>query len=127
MPLDGRVHFVPGLKETGNVAALERGTGTEATRRPGNESTQRRLHNSRQLYPLVDDKLRMRDLCRRIDVATPEIFAEISYHSMLHRLDDDLQGRDDFVIKPNCGSAGRGVLVGATCSTCRCGLQEPWD
>ncbi len=68
-------------------------------------------HNPRQLYPLVDDKLRMRDLCRRIDVATPEIFAEISYHSMLHHLDDYLQGRDDFVIKPNCGSAGRGILV----------------
>ncbi|HLN33502.1 MAG TPA: alpha-L-glutamate ligase-like protein [Gemmataceae bacterium] len=68
-------------------------------------------HNSRALYPVVDDKLRMRDLCVRIGVATPEIYAEISYHSMLRHLDDYLRGRGDFVVKPNRGSAGRGVLV----------------
>jgi alpha-L-glutamate ligase-like protein len=68
-------------------------------------------HNPRVLYPLVDDKLRMRDLCLRIGVPTPEIYAEITYHSMLRHLSDYLGGRDDFVIKPNRGSAGRGVLV----------------
>jgi alpha-L-glutamate ligase-like protein len=68
-------------------------------------------HNPRALYPLVDDKLRMRDLCRRIGVPTPEIYAEIAYHSMLRHLSDYLGDRDDFVIKPNRGSAGRGVLV----------------
>src|SRR5260370_36626925 len=68
-------------------------------------------HNPRALYPLVDDKLRMRDLCRRIGVPTPEIYAEIAYHSMLRHLSDHLGDRDDFVIKPNRGSAGRGVLV----------------
>src|SRR5438105_13630332 len=68
-------------------------------------------HNPRVLYPLVDDKLRMRDLCLRIGVPTPDIYAEITYHSMLRHLDDYLGGRDDFVIKPNRGSAGRGVLV----------------
>src|SRR5437868_5320927 len=68
-------------------------------------------HNPRVLYPLVDDKLRMRDLCLRIGVPTPDIYAEITYHSMLKHLDDYLGGRDDFVIKPNRGSAGRGVLV----------------
>jgi len=68
-------------------------------------------HNSRTLYPVVDDKLRMRDLCVRIGVATPEVYAEISYHSMLRHLEDYLRGRGDFVVKPNRGSAGRGVLV----------------
>src|SRR5689334_17467066 len=68
-------------------------------------------HNPRILYPLVDDKLRMRDLCLRIGVPTPAIYAEITYHSMLRHLEDYLGGRDDFVIKPNRGSAGRGVLV----------------
>src|SRR5262249_27505500 len=33
------------------------------------------------------------------------------YHSMLRRLPEVLGDRDDFVIKPNRGSAGRGVLV----------------
>lgn len=68
-------------------------------------------HNPRALYPLVDDKLRMRDLCMRIGVPTPEVYAEITYHSMLRHLGDYLGGRDDFVIKPNRGSAGRGVFV----------------
>jgi alpha-L-glutamate ligase-like protein len=68
-------------------------------------------HNPRVLYPLVDDKLRMRDLCLRIGVPTPDVYAEITYHSMLRHLDDYLGSRDDFVVKPNRGSAGRGVLV----------------
>jgi alpha-L-glutamate ligase-like protein len=68
-------------------------------------------HNPRALFPLVDDKLRMRDLCVRIDVPTPEIYATIRYHSMLRGLAEALGARDDFVIKPNRGSAGRGVLV----------------
>jgi alpha-L-glutamate ligase-like protein len=68
-------------------------------------------HNPRSLYPVVDDKLLMRDLCRRISVPTPEVYAEISYHSMLGHLRDYLGDREDFVIKPNRGAAGRGVLV----------------
>jgi alpha-L-glutamate ligase-like protein len=68
-------------------------------------------HNPRALYPLVDDKLRMRDLCVRIGVPTPEVYAVVSSPAMLRRLPDLLGGRGDFVIKPNRGSAGRGVLV----------------
>jgi alpha-L-glutamate ligase-like protein len=68
-------------------------------------------HNPRARYPLVDDKLRMRDLCDRIGVPTPAVYGEIGYHSMLRRLADHLAGLEDFVIKPNRGSAGRGVLV----------------
>jgi alpha-L-glutamate ligase-like protein len=68
-------------------------------------------HNRRTLYPLVDDKLRMRDLCVRIGVPTPEVYAAIRYHSELQQLNHILNGRGDFVIKPDCGSAGRGVLV----------------
>lgn len=68
-------------------------------------------HNPRAMYPLVDDKLRMRDLCERIGVPTPAVYGTISYHSMLRRLAEHLGERDDFVIKPNRGSAGRGVLV----------------
>jgi alpha-L-glutamate ligase-like protein len=68
-------------------------------------------HNPRGRFPIVDDKLRMRDLCLRIGVPTPAIYAEISYHSMLHRLPEILGGRADFVLKPSRGSAGRGILV----------------
>jgi len=68
-------------------------------------------HNPRALYPLVDDKLRMRDLCVRIGVPTPEVYAAVRYQAVLRDLPRLLGGRNDFVIKPNRGSAGRGVLV----------------
>jgi alpha-L-glutamate ligase-like protein len=68
-------------------------------------------HNPRALYPLVDDKLRMHHLCRRIGVPTPDVYAVIGSHSELRRLAQTVGGRGDFVVKPNRGSAGRGVLV----------------
>ncbi len=68
-------------------------------------------HNPRALYPLVDDKLRMHDLCRQINVPTPKVYLEVSSYATLRRLPELLGPLDDFVIKPNRGSAGRGVLV----------------
>ncbi len=68
-------------------------------------------HNPRALFPVVDDKLRMRDLCVRIGVPTPQVYGHIAVHAMLRNLGRLLGDRDDFVIKPNRGSAGRGVLV----------------
>src|SRR5262249_20278139 len=68
-------------------------------------------HNPRRLYPLVDDKLRMRDLCRKIGVPTPAVYAAVSSYAQLRRLPDLLRFHTDFVVKPNRGSAGRGVLV----------------
>jgi alpha-L-glutamate ligase-like protein len=68
-------------------------------------------HNPRRLYPLVDDKLRMHHLCQRIGVPTPAVYAVVASYSSLRRLPEMLGNRGDFVIKPNKGSAGRGVLV----------------
>jgi alpha-L-glutamate ligase-like protein len=68
-------------------------------------------HNPRALFPLVDDKLRLAELCGRIGVPTPEVYAEVASYGMLRRLSQLLGERGDFVIKPNRGSAGRGVLV----------------
>ena len=68
-------------------------------------------HNPRALFPIVDDKLRLRDLCRRIAVPTPEILGVVQFHAQLRQLDRQLSGLTDFVIKPNRGSSGRGVLV----------------
>jgi alpha-L-glutamate ligase-like protein len=68
-------------------------------------------HNPRALFPLVDDKLRMHHLCRRIGVPTPDVYAVVSSHSELRRLAQTIGDRGDFVVKPNHGSAGRGVLV----------------
>jgi len=68
-------------------------------------------HNPRARFPVVDDKLRMRDLCMRMGVPTPKIYARIPFHSMLPRLAELLEEHQEFVIKPSRGSAGRGVLV----------------
>ncbi len=68
-------------------------------------------HNPRCRYPIVDDKSRMHRLCREIGVPTPELYVEITSYSMLRHLRTLLGERGDFVIKPNRGSAGRGVLV----------------
>jgi alpha-L-glutamate ligase-like protein len=67
--------------------------------------------NPRAAYPAVDSKRKMRDLCHAIGVPTPAIFATITAHSALRRLPRLLVGRDDFVIKPNRGAGGRGILV----------------
>jgi alpha-L-glutamate ligase-like protein len=68
-------------------------------------------HNPRACFPVVDDKLRMDALCRRIGVPSPDVYGVIASHSQLRRLGERLDGLTDFVIKPNRGSAGRGVLV----------------
>ena len=68
-------------------------------------------HNPRRLYPLVDDKLRMHKLCQRIGVPTPAVYVVVESYSVLRRLPELLGDRGDFVVKPNKGSAGRGVLV----------------
>jgi alpha-L-glutamate ligase-like protein len=68
-------------------------------------------HNPRAKFPIVDDKLRMHRLCREIGVPTPAVYAEIASYGMLRHLPALLGERTDFVVKPNRGSAGRGVLV----------------
>jgi alpha-L-glutamate ligase-like protein len=68
-------------------------------------------HNPRAKYPIVDDKLRMHNLCRQIGVLTPKVYLEITTYAMLQGLPARLGALDDFVIKPNRGSAGRGVLM----------------
>jgi len=67
--------------------------------------------NPRSKYPLVDDKLRMHELCRKIGVPSPRVYAAVRSYAMLRSLPDFLAGYSEFVIKPNRGSAGRGVLV----------------
>jgi alpha-L-glutamate ligase-like protein len=67
--------------------------------------------NPRALFPTVDDKLRLRDLCRRIGVPTPAVYAVVGRPAELRHLGGLLGRCPDVVIKPNRGSGGRGVLV----------------
>jgi len=67
--------------------------------------------NPRPLFPLVDGKKQMRDLCLKIGVPTPDLYAMLAAHSVLRHLPRLLAGHQDLVIKPNRGAGGRGVLV----------------
>lgn len=67
--------------------------------------------NPRSQFPLVDGKRKMDELCRQIGVPTPDLYAALLSPSALRHLPRLLEGRDEFVIKPNRGAAGRGVLV----------------
>ena len=67
--------------------------------------------NPRRAFPVVDSKRKMRDLCARIDVPTPAIYGAIAAHSALRQLPALLAGHEEFVVKPNRGAGGRGILV----------------
>src|SRR5438094_394341 len=67
--------------------------------------------NPRRCFPLVDGKRQMRDLCRAIGVPTPDLYAVLAAHAALRHLPRLLERHADFVLKPNRGAGGRGVLV----------------
>jgi alpha-L-glutamate ligase-like protein len=68
-------------------------------------------HNPRALFPLVDDKLHFLELCGRIGVPTPTLFAVFERHGDLRHLGETLVAAPDCVIKPARGSSGRGVVL----------------
>jgi alpha-L-glutamate ligase-like protein len=67
--------------------------------------------NPRGSFPVVDSKRLMAELCARLGVLTPALYGGLRSHSALRRLPELLAGRDDFVIKPDRGAGGRGILV----------------
>jgi alpha-L-glutamate ligase-like protein len=67
--------------------------------------------NPRAAFPVVDAKLKMDQLCRTIGVPTPAIYGVLASHSCMHRLPALVANLSDFVLKPNRGAGGRGILV----------------
>ena len=68
-------------------------------------------HNRRRLYPLVDDKVLTKDLARRAGAQVPEMYGLIEIQRQVRDLPAIVEGREDFVIKPACGSQGHGIIV----------------
>src|SRR3954471_7784800 len=68
-------------------------------------------HNPRALFPLVDDKLHFLELCQRVGVPTPPLFAVFDRHGDLRHLGETLDASPDCVIKPARGSSGRGIVL----------------
>ncbi|MGK0499907.1 MAG: alpha-L-glutamate ligase-like protein [Oceanicoccus sp.] len=68
-------------------------------------------HNSRHLYPLVDDKLQTKRSAQRAGIAVPSLLGVIKSQWQLRKLDRLIGNWDKFVIKPTRGSGGKGILV----------------
>lgn len=67
--------------------------------------------NPRRLFPLVDDKVRTKQLAVAADMAVPELYGVISSQSDIQSFDQIVEERDSFVIKPARGSGGDGIVV----------------
>lgn len=68
-------------------------------------------YNPRARFPLVDDKIRSKSLCKEAGIPTPELYGVVEAHGDLRHLASYLEGHDEFVIKPARGAMGNGVLV----------------
>lgn len=68
-------------------------------------------YNPRRLYPLVDDKLATKQLCIDAGIAVPALYDVIETEREVRRFQRNLEGRDQFVIKPANGSGGDGIIV----------------
>lgn len=68
-------------------------------------------NNPRRLYRLVDDKLQTKALAEERGLSVPKTYAVIRTPHDVARMEEVLKGHESYVIKPACGSGGRGVLV----------------
>ncbi len=68
-------------------------------------------YNPRKHFPLVDDKLRTKKLAIENGIAVPELYSTVEIEHDVHAMLDTLKHYNSFVIKPNNGSGGSGVLV----------------
>jgi len=68
-------------------------------------------YNRRALYPLVDDKLRSKELALAAGMAVPDLYAVIRTEHDAGDLAESLVHCDSFVVKPAHGSGGDGIIV----------------
>jgi len=68
-------------------------------------------YNDRKKYPLVDDKLKTKNLALAAGIAVPSLYALIKSEHQIKDIDTILAPYKDFVIKPAHGAGGDGILV----------------
>lgn len=68
-------------------------------------------YNKRELFPLVDDKLKTKLLAKKHGIKTPELIAVIRHQFEVRDFAKLVENRSGFAIKPACGSGGKGILV----------------
>lgn len=68
-------------------------------------------YNKRSLYPVVDDKIITKERAIQAGINVPQMYGVISTEKEIDKLDEIIDGRSDFVIKPAQGAGGDGILV----------------
>jgi alpha-L-glutamate ligase-like protein len=68
-------------------------------------------YNPRRYYPLVDDKLRTKEIAVQGGIPVPELYLVVEKEFQVRQLAARLLPYQDFVIKPAKGSGGDGILV----------------
>lgn len=68
-------------------------------------------NNPHALYPLVDDKLKTKELVRKHNLAAPRLIGVVRLTGQIKQLPAFLKDHKAFVIKPAQGSGGKGILV----------------
>lgn len=68
-------------------------------------------YNKRSLYPVVDDKIITKQRAVAAGIHVPELYGIISTEKEIDKLDQIIDGHNDFVIKPAQGAGGDGILV----------------
>ena len=68
-------------------------------------------HNPRRLYPLVDDKLKTKEILEKAAISAPRLLGVVKTQGNVRELGEFLARHDAFVMKPAKGSGGKGILV----------------
>jgi alpha-L-glutamate ligase-like protein len=68
-------------------------------------------YNPRRLYPLVDDKLRTKQLASAAGIPVPALYQVVAFYGQIKTVPAILTNYPDFVIKPAKGSHGDGIWV----------------
>lgn len=68
-------------------------------------------YNSRDRFPLVDDKLKTKLIAQKANLPVPELLNVVSTQHEIESIEQELVKHTEFVIKPAQGSGGKGILV----------------
>ncbi len=67
--------------------------------------------NPRSFFPLVDDKLKTKQLAKAHQIPTPPLYHVIEHHGDIGDLEKLVSDHQEFVIKPARGAGGSGIIL----------------
>ncbi len=68
-------------------------------------------YNDRTLFPLVDNKLKTKQIAAEFEIKTPALLQVLEYQHQIAHFRELIECLDGFAIKPAKGSGGKGITV----------------